>query len=61
MKLEYNWESMWCSEWLALIIIIWFIMWCVILWIILLPYRLKCATMQVSEMPWYCIYLLQNK
>ena len=33
----------------------------VALWIVSIPYRIKCATMQISEMPWYCLYLLQSK
>jgi len=29
--------------------------------IVYMYYFVECSSMNVSEMPWYCIYLLQNK
>ena len=42
--------------WTAIIVIL-----VIIFWLAYMYYFLECANTPVSEMPWYCVYLLSNK
>lgn len=48
-------KDFWKWLWIAIIIIIIAFFWTVYI------YRfIECASMDISEMPWYCIYILNN-
>lgn len=42
--------------WIAIIVIL-----VIIFWLAYMYYFVECSSTPVSEMPWYCIYLLSNK